>query len=228
MWTAIGAISTVMTVAMILIGVVAAIKKKKAKRFFGGAAVFFIIMIVAIVNTPAPEDNQVVEALAVAANPAPTVAPDPTPITTEAPKETIAPVMVASPLDTAKDAVHKAFGEINSFDNTDSIQEITLDQGKTLTIKVVGKDNLTAKMILFMMHSNIKDTLKELDGNKDIDTIAFSVLFPMQDKFGQQSMAVVMKAEFSPETRDKIVWENFVSDDIPDIADAYWHNSSFD
>ncbi|WHY21834.1 hypothetical protein QNH28_12975 [Paenibacillus sp. G2S3] len=43
----------------------------------------------------------------------------------------------------------------------------------------------------------------------------------MQDKFGQQSMKVVMKTEFSPETRENIVWDNFISDDIPAIADAY-------
>ncbi|MFD5020015.1 hypothetical protein ACFWMP_14025 [Paenibacillus sp. NPDC058367] len=231
MWAAIGAFSIVMMIVLIVVGVISAVRKKKAMRFFGGATLFFVLMIIAVVNTPVQSDepgitisaaDPVVEALA--DEPSPTIKPTPT--ATEAPKETAAPVVTS--IDVARNAVHKAFGETNSFDNSDSIKEITLDQGKTLIIKVVGQDNLTDKMILFMMHSNIKDILQALHKNKDIGTIAFSILFPMQDKFGQQSMRVVMKTEFSPETREKIVWDNFVSDDIPAIADAYWHNDSFD
>ena len=96
-----------------------------------------------------------------------------------------------------------------------------------LTVQALGHDNFTEAMIKKGMWMDVHDSLKDLKDNQDIKTITVSVLFPMQDAYGNSSDDAVMKMTFGPETRSKINWENFTWSGIPKIAEDYWEHPYF-
>lgn len=129
------------------------------------------------------------------------------------------------PENVARVAVHKAFGETNSFDKKDSILEMNFNKDNGfLLIKVFAKDNLTEKFIKLGMWDGMTQVLKELKDNQDMKTVSFMIIFPMQDAYGKSSNDTVMKAEFNAEIRAKINFENFISKNIPVIAQNYWEH----
>ncbi|MBM7644061.1 hypothetical protein JOD45_000252 [Scopulibacillus daqui] len=130
--------------------------------------------------------------------------------------------------DEISESVHKGFGNKNSFNKKDSIIEINYnDNNNFLLIKVFGKDNLSKNMIKKGMWMSISKTLKDLKDNTKFDKIAFNIVFPMQDQYGNASNNIVMKATFDRDTLDKINWENFMFENIPNVANEYWEHPSF-
>jgi len=127
-----------------------------------------------------------------------------------------------------KKAVHKGFNEKNSFDDGDSIIAINNnEEEKFVLVKVYGRDNLTTNMIKKGMWMGTADVLQEMKDMDEIETVDFNIVFPMQDKYGETSDDIVMKFSFSKETRERINWENFVTDNLPEIADSYWQHPAF-
>lgn len=69
--------------------------------------------------------------------------------------------------------------------------------------------------------------LEDLSKEEDIKNINFGIVFPMQDQYGKESNDTVMTLTFSRETIDKIDFGNFQHDNIPNVADEYWHHPVF-
>lgn len=129
------------------------------------------------------------------------------------------------PENLARAVVYKAMGEKNSYDGGDQIVALNYNNDNGfLLIRVFAKDNLTEKMIKQGMWMDAHDILKGLEGNKEIKTVAVNFVLPLQDAYGKQSNDIVMKMEFSAETRNKIVWENFTWSGIPKVAENYWEH----
>lgn len=127
-----------------------------------------------------------------------------------------------------KNAVHKSFGEKNDFDKKDSIVNLSFNKDKGyLSLQVFGQDSLTTNMIKTGMWIKVTDVLENLVKEKDIKDIDISIIFPMQDQYGKQSNDTVMSISFSRETIDKIDFGNFQHDNIPNVADEYWHHPIF-
>jgi uncharacterized protein YgiB involved in biofilm formation len=134
-------------------------------------------------------------------------------------------VEAKKPENAAKTAVHKAFGETNSYDKKDSILELNFNKDNGfLLIRVFAQDNFSEKMIKQGMWMDAYDVLKALNDNKEIKTVAFNIVLPLQDAYGKTSNDNVMKMEFGSETRGKIVWENFSWSGIPKVAENYWEH----
>lgn len=130
------------------------------------------------------------------------------------------------PENAARTAVHKAFGEKNTYDKNDSIIELKFNQDNGfLMIRVFAKDNVTEKLIKQGMWMNTHSVLKALKDNKEIKTVSFNIVMPLQDAYGKTSNDAVMKMEFGPDTRGKIAWDNFSWSGIPKIAENYWEHA---
>jgi hypothetical protein len=129
------------------------------------------------------------------------------------------------PENVAKTVVHKVFGDKNSYDNKDSIVQLTFNKDNgNLFIAVFAHDNLTEKMIKEGMWMDVSNVLKSLKDNKDIKNISFNIVMPLQDAYGNSSNETVMKLTFSESTRSKINWDNFLWSNIPKIAEDYWEH----
>lgn len=127
-----------------------------------------------------------------------------------------------------KKAVHKSFGEKNDFDKKDSIVELSFNKDNGyLSVQVFGQDSLTTNMIKTSMWIEVTDVLDDLSKEEDIKNINFGIVFPMQDQYGKESNDTVMTLSFSRETIDKIDFGNFQHDNIPNVADEYWHHPVF-
>lgn len=135
-------------------------------------------------------------------------------------EEAKAKVEANKPENFANRVAHKAFGEKNAYDQTDSVVDLNFNSDNGfLLIKVFAQTDLKRSMWL-----GVNNALKALKDRTDIKTVAFQLMLPLQDKFGKITVSNVMKLEFSPETRNQIVWETFDWRKIPDIAENYWEH----
>lgn len=104
------------------------------------------------------------------------------------------------------------------------IEVVYSEYNKYITIKVNYQDLFNGKTETKAAQMNISDTLKAIADIEDL-TVAFSITFPFEDDFGNTSSVKVISAEYSPETRSKINWENFDWQKVDDIADKFNVNS---
>lgn len=134
---------------------------------------------------------------------------------------------INSVIDEVSEAVHKQFGDKNTFNNEESIIGISYNKDNEISIKVFGRDNPSKNLIKKGMWKDIADTLADLKDHTDINNIAFNIVFPMKGKNGNTSNDIVMKASFDRDTLDQINRDNPPSDNIPNTADDYWEHPSF-
>ena len=52
-------------------------------------------------------------------------------------------------------------------------------------------------------------------------------IFPLMDKLGNSKEQIVLKATYTPATVNRINWDNFLNDNIYDIADSVWQHPAF-
>ena len=117
---------------------------------------------------------------------------------------------------TPEDIVKKVIGK-------DRIVEINKnDQNGHLLVRFKGSENLTNKTTVKGFLMDIRDLLKNLKSDSSVQTFAFNVTYPLVDNYGNESEDIVIKAEFSRETVDKINFDNFDFNKIPEVADEYW------
>ena len=75
---------------------------------------------------------------------------------------------------------------------------------------------------MYMDISNIlKGIQKDINVNVDVN-----VTYPLQDKYGNTSEDIVIKATFNSDTIKKINFDNFDYNDIPSVADEWWNHNA--
>ena len=77
------------------------------------------------------------------------------------------------------------------------------------------------------MYSDIFNVLKAIQSDIDTD-VDFNIVYPLQDKYGNKSDEIVIKATFKKGTIKKIEFENISYESIPDIADEWWNHSELE
>ncbi len=92
-------------------------------------------------------------------------------------------------------------------------------------IKFEGSENLSNKMTVRGMYLDIFNILKEIQSIIDTD-VDFNVTYPIQDKYGNISDIIVIKATFKNDTIKKINFENALSENTPSIADEWWNHNA--
>ena len=92
-------------------------------------------------------------------------------------------------------------------------------------IKFKGSENLSSKMTVKGMYMDISNILKGIQ--KDINVnVDVNVTYPLQDKYGNTSEDIVIKATFNSDTIKKINFDNFDYNDIPSVADEWWNHNA--
>lgn len=92
-------------------------------------------------------------------------------------------------------------------------------------IKFKGSENLTSKMTVEGMYMDIANILKEIQEDIDVN-VDINVTYPLQDSYGNIEEDIVIKATFNNETIKKINFDNFLSKNIPSIADEWWNHQA--
>lgn len=92
-------------------------------------------------------------------------------------------------------------------------------------IKFKGSENLSNKMTVKGMYLDIFKILKEIQSIIDTD-VDFNVTYPLQDKYGNSSDSIVIKATFKNDTIKKINFENALFENTPSLADEWWNHNA--
>lgn len=113
------------------------------------------------------------------------------------------------------EAVKTEFGDNNYISvNYDSVNQIA-------QIKARGKEGFTEKSAIDGMYLNMSNVMENLSEIKDIE-ITFEILYPMVDEYGNATDTTVITATFSSSTRNKINWDYFLIENMPNVADEWW------
>ena len=105
----------------------------------------------------------------------------------------------------------------------DRIVEINKnDQNGHLLVRFKGSENLTNESTVKGFLVDIRDLLKNLKSDSSIQTFTFNVTYSLVDNYGNESEDIVIKARFNRETVDKINFDKFDFNKIPEVADEYW------
>lgn len=114
-------------------------------------------------------------------------------------------------------------GVLEEVIDSERIEDITHFDGHT-TLKIKASDNLTTNMIRKSMLLDATEILNELKIANHEGTTLILFMFPMTDKYGEEKDMKVMSLEVSPETLEKINFDNFNRDNLSNIADDYYEH----
>ena len=96
--------------------------------------------------------------------------------------------------------------------------------GKIVLVYLKGKDNLSINMIKTGMLIESCDILQYLQPREEMSEITIFWSFPLVDNYGNTKDETVLKINFDKATLDKINFDNFDYNKIPDIAnDCFIH-----
>lgn len=112
----------------------------------------------------------------------------------------------------------ETIAEINNFgyDGTDIIS-VTLNASDRITTNMTKKG-------MWLDSVNILESISELDSFKNLEMITIIWQFPLVDQYGNTEDGKVMSMDFKKETLEKINWDNFQRDNLPNVADNYWEH----
>lgn len=150
--------------------------------------------------------------------------PEPEEPDTTEPNEPEAPATLEELIDAAID---KANAEKEEVKLVDTESEESPDE-KRVEIYLAGSDNLTTNMIRKGMWMKTSTILEALQSCEDISEIVTTWSFPMIDAYGNSFEDTVMIITVSKATLDKINFEGFLWENLPDIADDYFQHRLLD
>lgn len=106
------------------------------------------------------------------------------------------------------------------------VEFIYIPENNYTLITFKGADNLGTNLIVEGAYFDIKNILKSIQPIIDTD-VRICVTFPIIDVYGNSEERMVIKADYSLQTIQRINFDNFVSENIPIIADTWWNNELF-
>lgn len=121
--------------------------------------------------------------------------------------------------------INDTLGETNNLDKS-TVESVEVSEDK-IAISLNGSDNVTnnaVKEMMWMDSAKILELIEEESGSKDISV---NWQFPLVDTYGNETDEVVMSFDLDRETLNKINWENFSSDNIPNISKNYYEHAAF-
>lgn len=197
---------------------------KPAKIILVSISLFiFIPTIVAAFSNKPQIDTTDIAAVSTEVSASPidaTIAPSISPSTeiTSTPKSSPKPTPSKTPI-SDKTKITKAVRD--EFGNENYISVQYTEETNFVLIKARGIDSMTSKMTVRGMYLSMSNVLKNLDDLNDID-IAFNIVYPLQDKYGNSTDTIVIKATYNHTSREMINWDRFLLDNLPAIADEWW------
>jgi hypothetical protein len=116
-------------------------------------------------------------------------------------------------------------GVLKALGHETEIRKIDFNEGE-VWIDYIASDNLTTNLTRRGILSDTVNLVKELSSivSQDIDGIVVEAHLTLVDQYGEESISKVAMITISKETWDKINWDNFLNDNLPNIDDTYWQH----
>lgn len=91
----------------------------------------------------------------------------------------------------------------------------------SLNLTLNASDNFTLDMVKRGMWMDSIKILEPLSKVNNIKQINVNWQLPLVDKYGNEKDAAVMKFNIDKATLDKIKWDNFLTENFPDVVNNY-------
>lgn len=116
-------------------------------------------------------------------------------------------------------------GALKALGHETEIRKIELNEGE-VWIDYIASDNLSTNLTRRGILSDTVDLVKELSSiiSQNITGIVVEPHLTLVDQYGKESLSKVAMITINRETWEKINWDNFLTDNLPDIADTYWQH----
>lgn len=103
------------------------------------------------------------------------------------------------------------------------IEGIRVENGE-LNIEYVASENLSTNMTVRGIMMDAEDLMQKLSVRvpAEVNTVNFSSSLNLVDQYGNTELTKVALIAFDRSTWEKINWDNFITDNIPTVADYYW------
>lgn len=120
--------------------------------------------------------------------------------------------------------VKEVIGEETNMDKPVFVSISDGDEGiKDITLN--PNDNFTNNMIVGGILRDASDYYKAIKDDEEVKKLkGVSLIYQMTlvDKLGNESINPVLILTVSPKTMNKINWDNFIADNLTDVADTYF------
>ncbi|UNT57050.1 MULTISPECIES: hypothetical protein [Lysinibacillus] len=138
-----------------------------------------------------------------------------------------------------KEKIEENIAQIKSKVSTDEVEKIITDNlgennnskkkviekidatDNSLNLTLNASDNFTLDMMKRGMWMDSIKVLEPLSKVNNIKLINVDWQLPLVDKFGNEKDAAVMKFSIDKATLDKINWDNFLTENFPDVVSNY-------
>lgn len=98
--------------------------------------------------------------------------------------------------------------------------------GDVANVWLNASENLSNNMTKKGMWIDTFKGLEELAKFEELERIAFVWMFPLVDKYGNESDGKIMSLDFTREIIDKINFDNVDFNNAPTIAEDYWEHNA--
>lgn len=157
--------------------------------------------------------------------PEPTATSTPEPSATAEPSNTPEPTDPPPPTETLEPEaqleadIRDVLGNVNR-DGVQRIHEIKI-QGERLVVEFALNDNFTQDMRARGAMIDVKDVLKvAAQSDAEFSSVFVAGTFSLVDTLGNASEERVVQAVYSREILDQVNWDNFLTDNVWEIADS--------
>ena len=100
--------------------------------------------------------------------------------------------------------------------------------GGRVELDIAFNMNLTTGMTLFGVKRDVCDVLQALRRSEfAFDSVTITGTLPLVDKYGRESEDEVVKAVYLAHTANRINWDNFLCENVFDVADTVWLHPAF-
>lgn len=111
------------------------------------------------------------------------------------------------------------------------IEIISLDiESDYISVDYIAEHNISTKLTHRSFLSDTIDVLQNLDSiiSEEVNIIRVRPQMMLSDEYGNESLGKVAIIQLNRSAWEKINWENFLTEQLPEIADQYWIHPEFD
>ncbi|MET4560737.1 outer membrane biosynthesis protein TonB [Lysinibacillus parviboronicapiens] len=98
--------------------------------------------------------------------------------------------------------------------------------GKAFIVELNANENFTVNMTKKGMWMDSKKILELLNKKNEFEKIIIHWYYPLIDTYGNEKDVLVMSFNINKATLNKIKWDNFLTDNVPNVVDNYFEHAA--
>ncbi|MFJ8103350.1 hypothetical protein [Lysinibacillus sp. NPDC096212] len=128
--------------------------------------------------------------------------------------------------DKAKKIITDKLGKKNNQkkDTVKSYAVTNEDNGKGFIIELNANENFSVNMTKKGMWMDSKKILEPLSKMNNFEKIIVHWYYPLVDTYGNEKDVLVMSFDIDKTTLNKIKWDNFLTDNVPNVVNNYFEH----